>query len=63
VDDDPVIANASAWSTLNSVDRGAVSGTLAARNLEATDSEVFTAGGWRIAGDSWATLAYVIRKP
>ena len=63
VDDDPVIANASAWSTLNSVARGAVSGTLAARNLEATDSEVFTAGGWRIAGDSWATLAYVIRKP
>lgn len=63
VDDDPVIANASRWSTLATADLGAVSGTLAARNLETTNSEAVAAGDWRIAGDSWATLAYIIRKP
>lgn len=63
VDDDPVIANASAWSTLATADLGAVSGTLAARNLETTNSESIAAGDWRIASDSWCTLAYIIRKP
>lgn len=63
VDDDPVIANAAGWSTLATADLGAVSGTLAARNLETTNSESMAAGDWRIASDSWCTLAYVIRKP
>lgn len=63
VDDDPVIANASRWSTLATADLGAVSGTLAIRNLETANSEAMPAGDWRIASDSWATLAYVIRKP
>lgn len=63
VDDDPVLASATAWSTLSSIDRGAISGTLAARNLEVSNSEALAAGDWRIQSDSWATGGYIIRKP
>lgn len=62
-DDDPVTSNASGWSTLATADLGAVTGTLAVRNLETTASESMPEARWRIASDSWATLAYVIRKP
>lgn len=62
-DDDPFDAQASGWTQLANVDRGVVAGCLAARDLQTSDSESVAAGTWRIASDSWASLAYVIRKP
>ncbi len=62
-DDDPFTGFAQPWSTHSNVDRGAVAGLLASRDIETTNSEAVTAGTWNIAGDSWASLAYVIRKP
>lgn len=62
-DDDPFTGFAQPWSTHSNVDRGAVAGLLASRDIETSNSEAVTAGTWNIAGDSWASLAYVIRKP
>lgn len=62
-DDDPFTGFAAHWSTHSNVDRGAVAGLLASRDFETTNSESAAAGTWNIAGDSWASLAYVVRKP
>lgn len=61
-DDDPFTGFAAHWSTHSNVDRGAVAGLLASRDFETTNSESAAAGTWNIAGDSWASLAYVVRK-
>lgn len=61
-DDDPFTTDAGAWTRLANVDRGAVAALLAQRDLPTQDSESLTAGSWAIAGDSWASLAYVIRN-
>ncbi len=63
VDDDPIDAQATGWTPLANVDRGVVAGCLAARDQQTSNSEAVPAGIWRIASDSWCSLAYVIRKP
>lgn len=61
-DDDPFTGFAAHWSTHSNVDRGVVAGLLASRDFETANSESAAAGTWNIAGDSWASLAYVVRK-
>lgn len=63
VNADPVLSTPSGWSTIASVDRGAISGTLSFRETAASASETVAPARWSIAADTSANLAYIIRAP
>lgn len=64
VDADPLSAtNPTGWTIRQRQDLGAVAHGIATRDAAVTSSESITAGSWGIAGDSWASIAYVVRAP
>lgn len=65
VDTDPLSAtNPTGWTIRQRQDLGAVAHGIATRNAAVTSSESIAGGDtWAIAGDSWASIAYVVRAP
>jgi pimeloyl-ACP methyl ester carboxylesterase len=64
VDSDPLSAtNPTGWTIRQSQDLGAVAHGIATRDSAVTNSESIAGGvEWTIAGDSWASIAYVVRE-
>jgi len=63
VDQDPLTGTASGWTVLYRNDRGRASAQLTVRDAATTASEAVSAAAYSIAGDSWASVTYVIRPP
>lgn len=61
VDTDPITGTPSGWSSIASVDIGAVSGTLSQRTSSVGNSESIPVYIWTIASDTWANTAFIIR--
>jgi hypothetical protein len=64
-DADPLSAtNPTGWTIRQWQDLGAVAHGIATRNTQTTNSESIAGGDiWTIAGDSWASVAYIVRGP
>ena len=64
VDQDPLSAtNPTGWTIRQRQDLGAVAHGIATRDSAVTASESIASAGWAIAGDSWASVAYIVRAP
>jgi hypothetical protein len=63
VDSDPQTTLSAGYTSLSSVDTGSQSLSVQVRDAAVTDSESLSGGTRAIAGDSWASLAFIIRKP
>ena len=63
VDTDPITGTPSGWTNRASVDRGVVSGTLSTRDTAVSSAESIPQADWTIAGDSWATIGFIVREP
>lgn len=64
VDADPLSATApSGWTIRQRQDLGAVAHGIATRDAAVTDSESIASATWSIAGDSWASIAFIVRAP
>lgn len=61
VNADPITGTPGGWTNAASVDRGAVSGTFATRNVDVDFSESIGSYSWTIAGDTSSTLAFIVR--
>jgi hypothetical protein len=64
VDTDPLSATPPTnWAILQRQDLGAVAHGVARRTAAVTDSENIAAASWAIAGDSWTSIAVIVRAP
>lgn len=64
VDTDPLSATPPTdWTILQRQDLGAVAHGVAVRNAAVTDSESIASATWAIAGDSWTSIAVIVRAP
>lgn len=64
VDTDPLSATPpTGWGILQRQDLGDVAHGVAARTAAVTNSESITSQTWSIAGDSWTSIAVIVRKP
>ena len=51
------------WAIVQNQDLGAVAHGVAVRTAEVTNSESIASATWSIAGDSWTSIAFVVRAP
>jgi hypothetical protein len=63
IDADPLGAAPSGWTNRQTQDLGAVAHGVATRNASVTDSESISSAVWSIAGDSWTSIAFIVRAP
>lgn len=64
VDADPLGGtNPTGWTIRQTQDLGAVAHGVATRDTAVTDSESIASATWAIAGDSWTSIAFVVRAP
>jgi hypothetical protein len=63
IDADPMGSAPSGWTNLQTQDLGAVAHGVAARTAAVTDSESVASAAWSIAGDSWTSIAVIVRAP
>jgi len=62
-DTDPITGTFSGWSVLDNTDQGRVGSMLVVRDAGCTSSESITAADFSIAGDTWASLIFIINAP
>lgn len=63
VDTDPLTGTITGWTILQQQDLGAVAHGVAVRNTEVSNSESIASANWTIAGDSWTSIAVIVRGP
>lgn len=63
IDADPLGSAPAGWTNLQTQDLGAVAHGVAVRTAAVTDSESIASAAWSIAGDSWTSIAFVVRAP
>ena len=64
VDTDPLGGtNPTGWTIRQAQDLGAVAHGIATRDAAVTNSESIASATWDIAGDSWTSIAYIVRAP